>query len=215
MTGIGSRDHGSAKSVTGSLEEASAAERVVAAQVVLHPPLVGGERALAAGGGAAREPLGDGVGGDPPRLQAVRDALAVERADHPGGVAGEEKAVAVQRTAVEAHRQGGALDGTHLVVGRELPLGGDVAHPRGEQLLVVGRRAWQVEDRSVAGLRISASGGIGQSLVLGALVAIRQSDTVDWVLGAVRRLNKVSNDEVEAGVSIIADRVLKLPREES
>jgi hypothetical protein len=26
----------------------------------------------------------------------------------------------------------------------------------------------------------------------------RQSDTVDWVLGAVRRLNKVSNDEVEA-----------------
>ena len=70
--------------------------------------------------------------------------------------------------------------------------------------------AWQVKDRSVAGLRIAASGGIGQSMVLGALVAVRQSDAVDWVLGAVRRLNKVSNDEVEAGVSIIADRIVPI-----
>ena len=30
---------------------------------------------------------------------------------------------------------------------------------------------WQVKDRSVAGLRIAASGGIGQALALGALVA--------------------------------------------
>ncbi|MBS0320323.1 MAG: hypothetical protein JSR18_07280 [Proteobacteria bacterium] len=66
---------------------------------------------------------------------------------------------------------------------------------------------WQVKDRSVAGLRIAASGGIGQSLALGALVAVRQSDVSDWVLGVVRRLNKVSTEEVEAGVSIIADRV--------
>jgi hypothetical protein len=41
--------------------------------------------------------------------------------------------------------------------------------------------AWQVKDRSVAGLRIAASGGIGQSLVLGALVAVRQSDSAEWV----------------------------------
>jgi hypothetical protein len=67
---------------------------------------------------------------------------------------------------------------------------------------------WQVKDRSVAGLRIAASGGIGQSLALGALVAVRQSDVSDWVLGVVRRLNKVSTEEVEAGVSIIADRVV-------
>jgi hypothetical protein len=67
---------------------------------------------------------------------------------------------------------------------------------------------WQVKDRSVAGLRISAAGGIGQSLMLGALVAVRQSDLSDWVLGVVRRLNKVSNDEVEAGVSIIAERIV-------
>jgi hypothetical protein len=69
---------------------------------------------------------------------------------------------------------------------------------------------WQVKDRSVAGLRIAASGGIGQSLALGALVAVRQSDVSDWMLGVVRRLNKLSNDEVEAGVSIIAERVVAL-----
>ena len=67
---------------------------------------------------------------------------------------------------------------------------------------------WQVKDRSVAGLRIAASGGIGQSLALGGLVAVRQSDVSDWVLGVVRRLNKVSSEEVEAGVSIIAERVV-------
>jgi hypothetical protein len=67
---------------------------------------------------------------------------------------------------------------------------------------------WQVKDRSVAGLRIAASGGIGQALSLGGLVAVRQSDLSDWVLGVVRRLNKVSNDEVEAGMSIIADRIV-------
>jgi hypothetical protein len=67
---------------------------------------------------------------------------------------------------------------------------------------------WQVKDRSVAGLRIAASGGIGQSLALGALVAVRQSDVSDWVLGVVRRLNKVSSEDAEAGVSIIAERVV-------
>ena len=69
---------------------------------------------------------------------------------------------------------------------------------------------WQVRDRSVAGLRIAASGGIGQSLSLGTLVAVRQSDVSDWVLGVVRRMNKVSTDEVEAGMSIIADRMVSV-----
>ena len=69
---------------------------------------------------------------------------------------------------------------------------------------------WQVRDRSVAGLRIAASGGIGQSLALGALVAVRQSDVSNWVLGVVRRMNKVSTDEVEAGMSIIADRIVSV-----
>jgi hypothetical protein len=67
---------------------------------------------------------------------------------------------------------------------------------------------WEVKDRSVAGLLIAATGGIGQSLTLGALVAVRQSDADSWLLGVVRRLNKVSNEEVEAGVNIIAERMV-------
>jgi len=49
---------------------------------------------------------------------------------------------------------------------------------------------------------------LAASLSLGALVAVKQSDLSDWVLGVVRRMNKVSNDEVEAGMSIIAERVV-------
>ncbi|HEX6795621.1 MAG TPA: hypothetical protein VF304_17375, partial [Casimicrobiaceae bacterium] len=67
---------------------------------------------------------------------------------------------------------------------------------------------WQVKDRSVAGLRICASGGVGQTLSLGALVAVRQSDAQQWALGVVRRLNKSTQEDVEAGVSLIAERVL-------
>jgi hypothetical protein len=67
---------------------------------------------------------------------------------------------------------------------------------------------WEVRDRSVAGLRICAGGGVGQTLMLGALVAVRQSDVSQWLLGVVRRVNKLSQDEVEAGVSLIAERVV-------
>ena len=67
---------------------------------------------------------------------------------------------------------------------------------------------WQVRDRSVAGLRICASGGIGQTLMLGALVAVRQADVSHWLLGVVRRLNKLSIEDVEAGVSLIAERAV-------
>ncbi|MDE2208880.1 MAG: hypothetical protein KGJ99_04050 [Betaproteobacteria bacterium] len=67
---------------------------------------------------------------------------------------------------------------------------------------------WQVKDRSVAGLRICASGGVGQTLMLGALAAVRESIRRQWALGVVRRVNKMSNDEVEAGLSVIAERVV-------
>ncbi|HVP87876.1 MAG TPA: hypothetical protein VMU79_07345 [Casimicrobiaceae bacterium] len=69
---------------------------------------------------------------------------------------------------------------------------------------------WEIKDRSVAGLRIAATGGIGQSLSLGALVAVRQSDVDGWLLGVVRRLNKISSEEVEAGVNIIAERMVSV-----
>jgi len=65
---------------------------------------------------------------------------------------------------------------------------------------------WQVRDRSVAGLRVAATGGVGQSLALGTLVAIRPADATDWALGIVRRITKLSPGEVEAGVAVIAER---------
>jgi len=69
---------------------------------------------------------------------------------------------------------------------------------------------WEVKDRSIAGLRLAAAGGVGQSLTLGALVAVRQSDIDGWLLGVIRRLNKLSNDEVEAGVNVIAERIVSV-----
>ena len=69
---------------------------------------------------------------------------------------------------------------------------------------------WQVKDRSLAGLRICATGGVGQTLSLGALVAVRQSDASNWLLGVVRRLNKTTPEDVEAGVSLIAERVVSV-----
>jgi len=69
---------------------------------------------------------------------------------------------------------------------------------------------WHVKDRSIAGLRIGATGGVGHALTLGALVAVRQSDVSEWLLGVVRRLNKISPDEVEGGLAIIADNVVPI-----
>ena len=84
----------------------------------------------------------------------------------------------------------------------------DEADTLSASLATFSEPVWQVKDRSVAGLRIYAGSGVGQSLTLGALVAVRQSDVSGWVLGVVRRLNKLSTDEVEAGVSLIAERVV-------
>lgn len=67
---------------------------------------------------------------------------------------------------------------------------------------------WRVKDRSVAGWRISAPGGVGQSLALGALVAMRPAESGDWMLGVVRRLHKESTSQLEAGMSLIAERVV-------
>jgi hypothetical protein len=66
-----------------------------------------------------------------------------------------------------------------------------------------GESRWRLEDRSAGGLRLTADGGAGQSLTLGALIAARESSTGGWVLGVVRRLNRGSN-RLDAGVSIIA-----------
>ena len=71
-----------------------------------------------------------------------------------------------------------------------------------------GEALWRVENRSRTGVRIVATAGQGQSLALGMLVAIHEAGEGDWVLGVVRRLTRPTTDRVEAGVSIIASRVI-------
>ena len=93
---------------------------------------------------------------------------------------------------------------------RPKPQAVDEADTLSSNLATLSDPVWQVKDRSLAGLRICASGGIGQTLSLGALVAVRQSDSEQWVLGVVRRLNKSTPEDVEAGVSLIAERVLSV-----
>lgn len=67
---------------------------------------------------------------------------------------------------------------------------------------------WRVSDRSAAGWRISAPGGVGQSLALGALVALCCADDGEWVLGVVSRLAKGAREEIVAGMSLIANRIV-------
>ena len=67
---------------------------------------------------------------------------------------------------------------------------------------------WTIVDRSATGLRLRAPAGDGQSLAVGTLVGIRPFPASAWMLCAVRRVCRLSNDIVEAGVSILADRVV-------
>jgi hypothetical protein len=67
---------------------------------------------------------------------------------------------------------------------------------------------WHMSDRSAAGWRVSAPGGVGQSLVLGTLVALRPADGSEWMLGVVNRLARDAHRDLEAGMSMIASRVI-------
>jgi hypothetical protein len=67
---------------------------------------------------------------------------------------------------------------------------------------------WRVNDHSAAGWRISAPGGVGKGLALGALVAMRRADGDDWMLGVVNRLARRTHRDIEAGMALIADRVV-------
>jgi hypothetical protein len=67
---------------------------------------------------------------------------------------------------------------------------------------------WRVADRSVAGWLLVARRGVGNGLALGTLVAVRPTAAGDWVLGIVRRVRKRSDDEFEAGMSLITERAV-------
>ena len=114
----------------------------------------------------------------------------------------------------DAQQAGDTVSGEEIEVfavagpARPKPRVPDEADTLSSSLAAFSDPMWQVRDRSVAGLRICAGGGVGQTLMLGGLVAVRQADATHWVLGVVRRLNKLSNEDVEAGVSLIAERAV-------
>ena len=139
-----------------------------------------------------------------PCVVAARVRIGLPRILHelskPPGDADRADSVVGNNEQIELYAVAGPVRATRPVT--------DEADTLSASLATFSDPVWQVKDRSVAGLRIYAGSGVGQSLTLGALVGVRQSDVSGWVLGVVRRLNKLSTDEVEAGVSLIAERVV-------
>ena len=139
-----------------------------------------------------------------PCVVAARVRIGLSRILHelsrPPGDADRADSVVGNNEQIEVYAVAGPVRATRPVT--------DEADTLSASLATFSDPVWQVKDRSVAGLRIYAGSGVGQSLTLGALVGVRQSDVSGWVLGVVRRLNKLSTDEVEAGVSLIAERVV-------
>ena len=139
-----------------------------------------------------------------PCVVAARVRIGLPRILHelsrPPGDADRADSVVGNNEQIEVYAVAGPVRATRPVT--------DEADTLSASLATFSDPVWQVKDRSVAGLRIYAGSGVGQSLALGALVGVRQSDVSGWVLGVVRRLNKLSTDEVEVGVSLIAERVV-------
>ena len=139
-----------------------------------------------------------------PCVVAARVRIGLSRILHelsrPPGDSDRADSVVGNNEQIEVYAVAGPVRATRPVT--------DEADTLSASLATFSDPVWQVKDRSVAGLRIYAGSGVGQSLTLGALVGVRQSDVSGWVLGVVRRLNKLSTDEVEAGVSLIAERVV-------
>jgi hypothetical protein len=69
-------------------------------------------------------------------------------------------------------------------------------------------RLWRIENRSETGLRIVAPSAIALGLALGMLIAVREPRDDAWALGIVRRLARPTLERIEAGVAIIAARIL-------
>ena len=139
-----------------------------------------------------------------PCVVAARVRIGLPRILHelskPPGEADRQDSVVGNHEQIEVYAVEGPVRATRPVT--------EEADTLSASLATFSDPVWQVKDRSVAGLRIYAGSGVGQSLTLGALVGVRQSDLSGWVLGVVRRLNKLSTDEIEAGVSLIAERVV-------
>jgi hypothetical protein len=66
-------------------------------------------------------------------------------------------------------------------------------------------RTWEIKDISASGFRLNAPMGTATELTLNTLVAIRRRDQEAWVLGIVRRMRRLSAQEAEIGLQLIAN----------
>ena len=64
--------------------------------------------------------------------------------------------------------------------------------------------SWTVENVSAGGFGARAPQGKSDWLKVGALVAAQPDNTGTWLIGTVRRVNKVSNNEVRIGVETLS-----------
>ena len=64
---------------------------------------------------------------------------------------------------------------------------------------------WEMKDISASGFRLNAPMGAATELTLNTLVAIRRRDQEAWVLGIIRRMRRLSAQEVEIGLQLIAN----------
>jgi hypothetical protein len=68
----------------------------------------------------------------------------------------------------------------------------------------------QVLDRSATGCRIAVAASLVGPSELGTLVAMREDELAPWAVGIVRRIRKMTADQVEVGVQLIAPAVARV-----
>ncbi len=69
---------------------------------------------------------------------------------------------------------------------------------------------WRVKDTSASGWRMAGPGASIANLALGMLVAAKLDGGSAWMLGVVRRVNDRGKGELDAGVALIAERVVSV-----
>jgi hypothetical protein len=67
---------------------------------------------------------------------------------------------------------------------------------------------WTVRDVSQTGFRLVAPMSVISAVTLGTLAAIRQQSQMQWVLGIVRRMKRLTTERAEIGLQIIADNLV-------
>jgi cyclic-di-GMP-binding protein len=67
---------------------------------------------------------------------------------------------------------------------------------------------WTVRDVSQTGFRLVAPMSVVSAVTLGTLAAIRPQTQVQWVLGIVRRMKRLTTERAEIGLQIIANNLV-------